>query len=293
MVIENLLLPARVTRMRLLSGLWLLTALVLCAQPILDPVESAGHSGLPLDPAKPVIVSFVGLEEGALLPSSSVEIRPNVENYRLAPGGNRLHLLLDNLPPQEITDASQPIHFKELSEGGHCLRLIAVRPDGRALSDPQAFLRLHFYVRRRNFQNFLAPDAPLLTVNYPPDGTLDVTEGARVWLDFLLLNAPLAKEGGFRVRYKINGVENFVYDDRRVYWDNLKPGRYECEIELQQSDGTLLIGPFHSVKRTFVLRPSQRAIPVMITPTPTPHPAGKPGHKHKSSSASPDQAPPH
>jgi hypothetical protein len=261
---------------------------LLCIQALpVEPVsDSTPHGSLPLDPARTVAVTVVSPADGAVVPTHTAAVEVRVDNFPLAPGGNSLHLLLDNGPPLEITDPSKPLHFAELTEGAHCLRLIAVRPDGRALTNAESFVRTYFYVRRRNFQNFIPVDAPLLTVNLPGNTPVDLSSGSRLWLDYLLLNAPLAKTGAYRIRYKINGQENFVYDDRRIYWENLKPGRYDCEVELQQSDGTPLLGSFYQVKRTFLLRTTAKALPVgqsePATPEHNPTLGTKPTLKAKS-----------
>lgn len=230
------------------------------------PGEEA-YSGRPLDPAKPVAVRFVIPQGDAILPENEADVFVQADNYTLGPGGNRLAVLLDNRPPILLSDLVAPAVFKNLSEGGHTLRLLAVKPDGMALPNPEAEAMVHFFVRHRDFQNYINPEAPYLTVNLPLTGVVTADGDDRVWFDFKVHNAALAKDG-YRVRYKVNQTEAFQYEDKPVYWEGLKPGRYILTADLLDASLQPVPGIFNQVIRSFEVQAPVRAIPVGPLPLP-------------------------
>ena len=223
------------------------------------PAVPPGYDGKPLNPALPIAIKILSPKPEEVLNKSTVDIFFDVQNFALARGGNRLHVLVNNNPPVVIDNAKIPLVLKELPEGGHTVRVLAVRPDGMSLSEPEAFAQVHFFVRKKNFLNFTNPGLPYLTVNLPQEGILDIGEGERIWLDFKTHNAPLAPDGDYAVKYKINNAEGVTHENRAVYWENLKPGRYNLTVELTTRDGTAIPGSFNFVKRTFDVRIAPKA----------------------------------
>jgi hypothetical protein len=223
------------------------------------PLDPPGYDGKPVDPSLPVTVKILSPKPEEVLQKSTVDVFFNVENYMLARGGNRLHVLVNNNPPVIIDNVKRPLVLKELPEGGHTIRVLAVRPDGLSLPEPEAFAQVHFFVRKKNFLNFTNPGLPYLTVNLPHDGLLDIGEGERIWLDFKTHNAPLAPGGDYAVKYKINNAEGIAHENRAVYWESLKPGRYHLTVELTTRDGTAIPGSFNFVKRAFQVRVAPKA----------------------------------
>jgi hypothetical protein len=232
-----------------------------------DP-EAAGDAafnGRPIDPAQPVVVHVVSPQADTVVPGNDVDVFVQTDNYVVAPGGNAVHLLLDNGAPQILDDLRAPRTLRNLPEGGHTLRVLVVRPDGTALANPEAYTMIHFFVRRRDFQNFTDPAQPYLTVNLPLNSRNDGDNGAplqgRVWLDFRAQNAPLAKEGGYVVRCTINQNAEIISTSRPVYWDNLQPGRYDLTAELLTSDLRPVSGVFNRISRTFEVQTPVKAMP--------------------------------
>lgn len=230
------------------------------ATPALQPINP-GYTGAANDPAKPVVVRIISPKPEEVLNSNTVDIFLSVENYTLAEGGNRLHVIVNNNDPMPLHDLRQPLTLKELPEGGHTIRVLAVQPDGHSLSNPEAYAMTHFFVRKKNFQNYAAANAPYLTVNLPISGIVDVEDGGRVWFDFRAHNATLAPNG-YRVHYRINNVEGTITAAKPVYWDGMKPGRYELMVELLDAAGSPVLGVFNQVKRSFDIRAAVKALPV-------------------------------
>lgn len=260
--------------------------------PALEPINP-GYSGAPNDPSKPVVVHIVSPKPEEILGSATADIFFTVENYTLADGGNRLHVIVNNNDPIPVHDLRQPLTLKELPEGGHTIRVMAVQPDGHSLTNPESFAMTHFFVRKKNFQNYAAANAPYLTVNLPVSGIVDVEEGGRVWFDFRTHNAPLAPNG-FRVHYKINNVDGTITEKKPVFWDGMKPGRYELMVELLDPAGSPVLGVFNQVKRSFDVRAAVKALPAEAeTPAAAPATApATPTHGTNHNSRPQQQQPP-
>jgi hypothetical protein len=239
----------------------------------LAPVAHAepGFDGKPEDSQKPVAVRIVTPKTGETLNENNADIFFSVDNYRLADGGNRLHVILDNNNPVSHADIRRPFIAKELPEGGHFIRVFAVAPDGRSFTNPDSAASTRFFIRKKDFQNFIGPNNPYLTVNLPVDGFLDIDGGDRIWFDFRTHNTPLTKGGDYFVHYRINNVEDYLQNDDPLYWQGLKAGRYELMVELVDKEKKLVPGPFNQVKRTFDLRISQKALPMNPIARPNSH----------------------
>jgi hypothetical protein len=247
---------------RTIAACFLALALTLSAR----AQEEPGYTGLPVDPAQPVVVHVLAPAAGAVLADNAVAVQVAVDNYALAPGGNRLRLLLDNHAPQEIDDPAKPISFANLAEGGHLLRLLAVRPDGIALANPEAFALARFSVHRRDFRNL--PTEPYLTLNLPLNGPVIPDAEGRVWLDFKVAGGALAPDG-YRVRARLDRLEKTLFTDAPTPWTNLAPGRYHLTVDLLDARGQPVPGVFNQAARVFDIDVPVKAIP--LGPPPAAH----------------------
>ncbi len=219
-----------------------------------------GMDGIPKDPSRPIQLDIVSPTDRQILTSQDVDIFLKLENYQLGPaesGGNRLHYILDNQPPRVITDAISPITFKNLSQGGHTIRVFAVRPDGRMFRNPEAYAMRHFYVIRKDFQNYTDPDKEYLTVNLPTGEQVATDEEGRIIFDYKLHN--VVAGSGYELRYKIGAYEGYLSQDGPVYWSNLSTGKHRIEVELLKDNRQPAIGPFNRVDREFTVEKVMRA----------------------------------
>jgi hypothetical protein len=231
-----------------------------------EPAEP-GFDGKPIDPLLPVQIAILAPKLESLSNASEVDVFFEIKNYLLAAGGNRLHVVLDNQPPIEVTSLKRPLTLRNLSEGGHTLRVMAIQPDGKLLRDPKAYALTHFFVRKKDFQNYTNPDLPYFTVNLPLHGTLDLTPDDSLWFDFLCHNVP-ENSPDYQVRYRLQNIEGLEKPGKAVYWKNLKPGRYDFVAELVNHDGVPVVGVFNRVTRTIQVRETQKAIPSDVTTAP-------------------------
>lgn len=240
---------------------------------------TAGYDGKAVDPNSPITIRIISPKPDEIVSDNTVDIFFEVHNYALADQGNCLHIIVNNQPPVAYYNTSAPFTLRGLTEGGHTIRVFAAKPDGRMLEDLTAFASVHFFVRKKNFQNFVPAEAPLLTVNMPADGVVDVEPNGRVWFDFRTDNAPLSKDT-FSVRYVINNMEAFATDNKPIYWEGLKPGRYDFTAELVDATGQQQTGLFNQVKRTFQVRWPRKAMASETTapPAPVTPPVAPPQH---------------
>lgn len=231
-------------------------------QPVLSPGQT-GTDGLPINPAAPIRMEILSPTPSQVMPERVVDVFFDLSNYKLGDpesGGNRVHVILDNGEPRPIYDAIRPVTFENLAEGGHSIRIFAAKPDGSMFSDPQAFAMVHFYIVRKDFQNYADPNLPFLTVNLPGNNQVTADPQGRMLFDYRIHNFDQFPE--HQVRYKIGAYEGFLDRQGPVFWSNLAVGKHRLEVELLKENGQPEIGPFNQVTREFSLNRIRRAEPV-------------------------------
>lgn len=236
------------------------------AEPHHEPVRKAEravkpptNTGAPIHAGQPVRVIVESPKEDEVMPWETVDVFVRAENYAIGEGGNRLHAIVDNGSPIEHANELKPVVLHGLAPGAHVLRVYAVKPDGKMLADPESRARLNFYVRRQDFSNFQPEDHPYLTVNLPKDGTAFPDAEGKVWLDFRAHNVNLAKEG-YRVRFRLDGVETILPSGEPYPWTGLSEGRHRVVVELLDEDGDPVPEIFARVERTFEIPRTVKAV---------------------------------
>jgi hypothetical protein len=234
------------------------------------PSPLAGRDGLPTDPTLPVTVRIISPRPREIIPTTVVDVFLQVDNYLMAEEGNRLHVLVDNEPPVAWHETTRPFPLKNLNPGGHTVRVLVVRPDGSALRQPGAFAMVHFYVKRKDFQNYTDPSLPFLTVNQPAPGAVQLDANDRLCFDYWIHNVDFAAETGVKLRYKLDAYEGVLNEQGPVLWSNLQPGRHRLLVELFDATGQPIFGPFNRVEREFEVRQVLRAVPLAPETTTAP-----------------------
>ena len=85
-----------------------------------------------------------------------------------------------------------------------------------------------------------------------PKGTYKGSDISKLLLDFFLVNVTLDPKGN-KVRATING-EIFIIDEWVPYYiQGLKPGILTVKLELSNTDGFVIEGPFNDVTRSVIL----------------------------------------
>ena len=230
---------------------------VKAVEPHMEPVQKAEKyekpktdTGMPIHSGQPVVLKIETPQEEQVMTWETVDVFVRLQNYAIGDGGNRIFLILDNGSPIEHAHELKPVILRGLTPGAHTLRSYAVRPDGRMLMDREAWDRVNFYVRRRDFSNFQPRERPYLTVNLPLDGNAYPDAEGKVWLDFRAHNAPLGKES-FRVKVLMDGVETILGKEEPYPLAGLSEGRHRVIIELIDEDGDPVPEIFARVERTF------------------------------------------
>ncbi len=225
----------------------------------IEPVLEKGFDGRSDNPMEPITVSILSPKPLELCPVNEVDFFFQVTNYSMAPYGNRLHAILDNQSPVAIDQLKRPMTLKELSPGGHTLRVFAVKPDGRMIADPQAFAMIYFYVIKKDYQNYINPNTPFLTLNIPSIDPVDSVPEGVVWLDYRI-HTLSDQEKGLKVRYRLSNIQGIDEVGKGIFWKNLKVGRYDLSVDLIDSTGNAVSGIFNRVLRVFDVRSVQKAI---------------------------------
>lgn len=238
-----------------------------------EPVEAVvpltagpepGFSGEPLNPDLPVGIQILSPNPRQVVEGGTLDLFIELTNYRLGNperGGNRVHVILNNRAPRVVYDIARPVTFQNLPAGGHTIRVFAAAPDGTMIRDQTAFAIRHFFMGNKDFQNYVDPSAPYLTVNLPMEGEAGTTADGMIVFDYKLHNAEV--QGSYAVRYDLSGgYTGMLSEQGPVFWSNLTPGRHRLRVEFVDSKGRLVPGPFNQIEREFVVKKVLQALPV-------------------------------
>ncbi|WP_375416321.1 hypothetical protein [uncultured Hymenobacter sp.] len=203
---------------------------------------------------------------GATQPSGAVPFSYELTNFRLTQmtgsehaaqmansmKGQHIHNIVDNQPysAHYETKFSKPI-----ADGQHVVLSFLSRSYHESLKHRGAYdLRVVNVGQAPPTPLNVDLRAPHLFYSRPKDTYTGPAETQRVMLDFYLVNTTL-EPGGNNVRATINGTE-FMLDRWLPYMmEGLPIGQNTVKLELVDSSGTLIPGPFNSVTRTFTLQP--------------------------------------
>jgi hypothetical protein len=166
--------------------------------------------------------------------------------------GQHIHNIVDNEPYTAHYDT----HFtKPVPDGQHVVLSFLSRSYHESLKHRGAY-----DLRIINVGNTPAPATPILDTKAPnlfysrPKDTYSGADAKRIMLDFYLVNTTL-EPGGNRVRATINGTE-FMLDRWMPYqMEGLPAGENTVKLELVDSSGNLIAGPYNSVTRKFTVAP--------------------------------------
>jgi len=204
---------------------------------------------------------------GSTVPSGAVPFKYELTNFQLTKmtgsmhseemansmKGQHIHNIVDNEP---YTAHYETSFTKNIVDGHHVVLSFLSRSYHESLKHRGAYDLRIITVGK------VAPGTPVPTFDLKaphlfysrPKDVYSGKDTQKVMLDFYLVNATL-EPGGTQVRATINGNE-FMLDQWAPYMmEGLPMGENTVKLELVDSDGKLIPGPFNSVTRTFSLQP--------------------------------------
>ena len=166
--------------------------------------------------------------------------------------GQHIHNIVDNEPYSAHYETK---FSKAIPDGQHAVLSFLSRSYHESLKHRGAY-----DLRIINVGNGPAPATPILDVKAPnlfysrPKDTYAGADAKRIMLDFYLVNTTL-EAGGNRVRATINGTEFMLARWMPYQMEGLPAGENTVKLELIDSSGTLIPGPYNSVTRKFTVTP--------------------------------------
>ena len=170
--------------------------------------------------------------------SAAQVVKFDLRSWKIAPGGNAVHVILDNQRVRKVTDIKKTLTLgdftdgKPLSEGAHLLAILPVYATGESVKPAQKrspAAIVPFYVGKKT-DDGPKDGAPLLILNTPVSGQAD---GAM--LDFYVVNAELAR-GRFVVHAAVAGPElsrgESIHQWRPWRIANARAGEHTVKVEL-------------------------------------------------------------
>ena len=175
----------------------------------------------------------------------------NAEHLANSKEGQHIHNIVDNQP---YTAHYTTTFTKDLPEGDHVILSFLSRSYHESLKHAGAYdLRIVTAGKPKEHIQFDLK-APHMFYSRPK-GEYVGEDTKQVMLDFYLVNTTLSPTGN-RVRATINGTE-FILDRWMPYiMEGLPMGQNTIKLELIDSAGNVIPGPYNSVERTFTLKAS-------------------------------------
>ncbi len=163
--------------------------------------------------------------------------------------GAHVHVILDDLPPEEVTDFLLPVVFRRVGPGLHVLRAFACDAAHVSYKNPAALAMVWFKVTDTG-EPAVAFDAarPTLTFNLPLAGYRKAA-GKGLPVDFIV-SGPV-EPGAWRVRVMVDGEEVRTLD--RVdpaFMIVLAAGDHAVRLELLDAEGRRMNANFAWSERT-------------------------------------------
>jgi hypothetical protein len=166
--------------------------------------------------------------------------------------GQHIHLIVDNQP---YIAKYETKFTQEMAPGHHVVLSFLSRSYHESLKHLGAYdLRVVTAGTATDTTgNSFNVKAPTLFYSRPKD-TYAGADAKKIMLDFYLVNTMLSPNGN-KVRATINGTE-FMLDQWVPYMmEGLPAGQATIKLELVDSGGTLIPGPYNSVTRNITVQP--------------------------------------
>lgn len=164
--------------------------------------------------------------------------------------GQHIHFILNNQP---YSAHYEPTFNKELPDGVHHLVAFLSRSYHESVKNENSVVVKKMEIGA-NPQDSLGLDMNAPTLVYSrPKGTYVGKDTENLMLDFFVLNTSLSEDGN-KVKATINGKEFMITEWAPYVINGLPMGEVSIQLELLDSSGNLIEGPFNKVNRSVTLK---------------------------------------
>lgn len=176
---------------------------------------------------------------------------PNAEKLANSGKGQHIHFILNNQP---YSAHYEPNFKKEIPDGVHHLVAFLSRSYHESVKNENSVVVKKMEIGSNPQDNVgLDMEAPTLIYSRPK-GTYSGKDTENLMLDFFVLNTTLSEDGN-KVRATINGEEFMLTEWAPYVINGLEMGEVNIQLELIDSEGNLIEGPFNQVNRSVTLQP--------------------------------------
>lgn len=214
---------------------------------------------------------FSSIKNGDVLDDNNVSVVVDVENYELgiqtdtpraqeianSGKGQHAHIILDNDPYFANYEAGVPFDIGTLDEGPHTLLVFPSRSYHESVKADGSIDIVNFYVSKEEGEFLLDESKPTIIYSRPK-GTYKGKDAEKIMLDFYLINAELGDD--YKAKYTIRKNEagakeySITMDEwNPAFVTGLSSGEYIITLQLLDSDGNLVDGPFNNTERKITL----------------------------------------
>ena len=166
--------------------------------------------------------------------------------------GQHIHLIVDNQP---YIAKYETKFTQDMTPGPHVVLSFLSRSYHESLKHLGAYDLRMVTVGTATDTAKMAFDvkAPTLFYSRPKD-KYEGNDAKKIMLDFYLVNTTLTPDGN-KVRATINGTEFMLTNWLPYMMEGLPAGQATIKLELVDSSGAMIPGPFNSVTRTITVAP--------------------------------------
>lgn len=198
----------------------------------------------------PVSLKIISPTQDEVVTTSDVPVTFELKNYHIEPGGQHIHVVLDNEPYQPCYTTAEPFVLKDVKPGIHTIRAFPSRAWHESIKEPTAFADVTFYVQKKKGHEPANFNKPLLTYSRPK-GKYEGDKADKILFDFFVTGADLGPDA-YKVKYSLDGKKPQIIDEwKPTYFENLKDGKHKLFVELLDPKGHVVKGKYNKTEREF------------------------------------------
>jgi hypothetical protein len=190
-----------------------------------------------------------GVSDGELVVAGPLKVDVSVHNYPMKEGWQGVAVALNDMPAQKIYSSGSLTFNQSLHEGENVVRAYLFRSWGESVKQPEAVAVHAFYFQKKDAKSDLKAPSVFIT---SPSGNYSGEAARKILFDFVISGAQLNTRKT-RVHYTLNGEKRELTNWDAYYFQNLPAGTYNLNVELVDSSGKTLKGPYTSNDSTFTI----------------------------------------